>query len=67
MSMAVAMNPVLKVHLQTLLPLLLKEEVQWAGKEMHIHQVEKMKELLNSSPHLKPGGAGRMQLEREDV
>ena len=64
--MGVAMYSMLKVHLQTLLPLLLKE-VQWAGKEMHNHQVEKMKELLNSSPQLSPGGAVRMQLEREDV
>ena len=63
---AVAMYSVLKVHLQTLLPLLLKE-VQWAGKEMHNHQVEKMKELLNSSPQLSPGGAVWIQLEREDV
>ena len=64
--MAVAMYPVLKVHLQTLLPLLLIE-AQWAGKEMHNHQVEKMMELLNSSPQLSPGGAVKMQLEREDV
>ena len=67
MEMAVVMNPVLKVHLQTLLPLLLKEEVQWAGKEMHNHQVEKMMELLNSSPQLSPGGSVKVQLEREDV
>ena len=64
--MSVAMYPVLKVHLQTLLPLLLKE-MQWAGKEMQNHQVEKMKELLNSSPQLSPGGSVRMQLEREDA
>ena len=62
--MAVAMYLVLKVHLQTLLPLLLKE-MQWAGKEMQNHQVEKMKEMLNSSPQLSPGGSVRMQLERE--
>ena len=41
--MAVVMYPVLKVHLQTLLLLLLLKEMQWAGKEMQNHQVEKMK------------------------
>ena len=64
--MGVAMYSVLKVHLQTLLHLLLKE-VQWAGKEMHNHQVEKMKEMQNSCPQLSPGGSVRVQLEREDA
>ena len=63
---AVAMFPALKVHLQILLPLLLKE-MQWAGKEMQNHQLEKMKEMLNSSPQLSPGGSVRVQLEREDA
>ena len=62
--MAVVMYPVLKVHLQTLLLLLLKE-MQWAGKEMQNHQVEKMKEMQNSCPQLSPGGSVRVQLERE--
>ena len=57
---------VLKVHLQILLPLLL-EEMQKAGKEMQNHQVEKMKEMQNSSPQLSPGGSVRVQLEREDA
>ena len=64
--MAVVMYPVLKVHLQTRLPLLLKE-MQWAGKEMQNHQLEKMKEMLNSSPQLSPGDSVRVQLEREDA
>ena len=63
---AVAMFPALKVHLQILLPLLLKE-MQWAGKEMQNHQLEKMKEMLNSSPQLSPGDSVRVQLEREDA
>ena len=66
MVMAVVMYSVLKVHLQTLLPLLLKE-MQWAGKEMQNHQVEKMKEMQNSCPQLSPGGSVRVQLEREDA
>ena len=63
---AVAMFPALKVHLQILLPLLLKE-MQWAGKEMQNHQVEKMKEMQNSCPQLSPGGSVSVQLEREDA
>ena len=65
--MAVVMYPVLKVHLQTLLLLLLLKEMQWAGKEMQNHQVEKMKEMQNSCPQLSPGGSVRVQLEREDA
>ena len=60
------MYPVLKVHLQTLLPLLLKE-VQWVGKRMHNHPVGKKKVLQDFSSHLSPGDAVKMQLEKEDV
>ena len=64
--MAVAMYPVLKVHLQTLLPLLL-EEVQWVGKGMQNHPVGRKKVLQDFSSHLSPGDAVKMQLEKEDV
>ena len=64
--MAVAIYPVLKVHLQTLLSLLLRE-VQWVGKGMQNRPVVKMKELHDFSSHLSPGDAVKMHLEKEDV
>ena len=64
--MTVAMNPVLKVHLQTLLPLLLKE-VHWLGKGVQNHSVGKKKVLRDLSSHLSPGDAVKKQLEKEDV
>ena len=64
--MAVAMYPVLKVHLQILPPLLLKE-VHWVGKGMQNHPVGKKKVLQDFSSHLSPGDAVKMQLEKEDV
>ena len=67
--MAVAMYqmyPVLKVHLQILPPLLLKE-VHWVGKGRQNHPVGKKKVLQDFSSHLSPGDAVKMQLEKEDV